>query len=316
MNSHHHGIDRHHHGSGTSTRRALAFAAAANGVLLAAQVVVGLATGSLSVLADALHNASDVVALVVALVAQALATRPATRRNTYGLARAEVLGALLNGAVLLALTGWVVVEAVGRFGEPRTIEPGPVAAIGAVGLLINAGSAWYLARTGDRSVNVRAAFWHLTGDALGSLGVVIAAAAIAWFGLEWADPAASILISALVIVGVLQLLRDTIGVLLESAPAGIDADSVAAALGGLDGVRSVHHLHVWAIDSTTAALTAHLELLPGTDLHSAQEVADRARHLVAERFGIDHATFEPECHECDTPDHLPVGSEPHRAAGP
>jgi cobalt-zinc-cadmium efflux system protein len=316
VNSHHHGIDRHHHGSGTTTRRALLFAVVANGILLAAQVVVGLTTGSLAVLADSLHNASDVVALVVALVAQTLAARPATRRNTSGLARAEVLGALLNGAVLLALTGWVVVEAVGRFGDPRTVDPGPVAAIGVVGLVVNASSAWYLTRTGDRSVNVRAAFWHLTGDALGSFGVVVAAAAIAWFDLEWADPVASLLISALVIVGVLQLLRDTIAVLLESAPVGIDADSVAAYLDRLEGVRSVHHLHVWAIDSTTAALTAHLELEPDTDLHTAQEIADRARHLVAERFGIDHATFEPECHECDTPEHLPVGAEPQRATGP
>ncbi|MBM3663808.1 MAG: cation transporter [Actinobacteria bacterium] len=172
-----------------------------------------------------------------------------------------------------------------------------------------------MARTGDRSVNVRAAFWHLAGDALGSLGVVVAAAAIAWFDLEWADPMASILISVLVIVGVLQLLRDTVGVLLESAPADVDTEAVAAALGKVDGVRSAHHLHVWAIDSTTAALTAHLELEPGTDLHTAQEVADGARHLVADRFAIDHATFEPECHECDTPDHLPVGSDPHRATG-
>jgi cobalt-zinc-cadmium efflux system protein len=297
------------------TPRALLAAIIANGILLAAQVVVGIATGSLAVLADSLHNASDVVALIVALVAQSLAVRPATRRNTYGLARAEVLGALLNGAVLLALTGWVVVEAVGRFGDPTEIAAGPVAAIGVVGLLINGASAWYLARTGDRSVNVRAAFWHLAGDALGSLGVVVAAAAIAWFDLEWADPMASILISVLVIVGVLQLLRDTIGVLLESAPADVDTEAVAAALGEVDRVRSVHHLHVWAIDSTTAALTAHLELEPGTDLHTAQEAADRARHLVADRFGIDHATFEPECHECDTPDHLPAGPDPHRAIG-
>jgi cobalt-zinc-cadmium efflux system protein len=301
-----HAHDHHADHRPDRTRRALLVAIVANGLLLGAQVAVGLATGSLAVLADSLHNASDVVALVVALAAAVLATRPARGRNTYGLARAEVLGALLNGAVLLALTGWVVVEAIGRFADPTPVDPAPLAVIGVIGLAVNGGSAWYLTRSGGDSLNVRAAFWHLLGDALGSLGVVVAAAAIAWSGSDWADPAVSLLISALVVVGVLRLLRDTVAVLLESAPPGIDPQAVSETLAAVDGVRSVHHLHVWAIDSTTNALTAHLELEPDTDLHAAQEIADVCRRLAATRFGIDHATFEPECHECDTPEHAPA----------
>lgn len=291
------------HTHDAASRGALVFSIAANSVLLAAQVVVGLAIGSLALLSDSLHNASDVVALVVALVGQHLATRPATPRRSYGLARAEVLAALLNGTVLLALTAWVVVEAVERLGDPPVLDPLPLAVIGALGLAVNGGSAWYLDRTGDDSLNVRAAFWHLAADALGSMGVLVAAGAIAWFDAAWADPVASMLISLLVLAGVWHLLRDTVALLLESTPSGIDPDEVTEVLAAVDGVRSAHHLHIWGIDSQHAALTAHLDLESGTDLHRAQEIADEARRVLTTRFGIGHATFEPECHDCSDRDH-------------
>jgi cobalt-zinc-cadmium efflux system protein len=298
-----------HHEHDHSARGALVFSIVANSILLAAQVVVGLAIGSLALLSDSLHNASDVVALVVALVGQVLAARPADARRSYGLARAEVLAALLNGTALLALTAWVVVEAVRRLGDPPTLSPLPLAVIGALGLAVNGGSAWYLSRSGDDSLNVRAAFWHLAADALGSLGVMIAAAAIAWFDAAWADPVASILISLLVLAGVWHLLRDTVALLLEATPSGIEPDDVVEALCSMEGVRSAHHLHIWGIDSRHSALTAHLVLDDGLDLHRAQEIADESRRMLAERFGIGHATFEPECHDCAEPDH--AGSASH-----
>ena len=301
----------HGHGHGHShghdvrgaQKKALVFAIGANTLLLGAQVAVGLILGSLALLADSLHNASDVVALIVALIGQSLAARPATPRQSYGLARAEILGALLNGAVLLALTGWVVVTAIGRFSNPTTLDPLPLAAIGFLGLVVNSGSAWYLSRSGGSNLNIRAAFWHLVADALGSLGVILAAAGIYFFNAEWADPAASILISALILVGVWRLMKDTVMVLLEVTPKGIDPDEVIAGIESMTGIRSAHHLHIWAIDSEATALTAHLELEDGTDLHRAQELADAARVLVHDRFNIAHATFEPECHDCAAPDH-------------
>jgi cobalt-zinc-cadmium efflux system protein len=307
-----------HPGSGSEhgSRRALVFSIAANTVLLVAQVVVGLAIGSLALLSDSLHNASDVVALVVALVGQHLMTRPATPRRSYGLARAEVLAALLNGTALLALTAWVVLEAVERLGDPPALDPMPLAVIGALGLAVNGASAWYLDRAGDDSLNVRAAFWHLAADALGSLGVLLAAAAIAWFDAGWADPVASILISVLVLAGVWHLLRDTVSLLLESTPAGIEPVEVEHVLASVTGVRSAHHLHIWGIDSQHAALTAHLELEPDIDLHGAQEIADRCRSVLAHRFGISHATFEPECHDCADPDHVAAAPAPRPARSP
>lgn len=295
----------HSHGAQTSQQRlALWFSVAANSVLLAAQVVVGLAIGSLALLADSLHNASDVVALVIALIGQALAARPPSARRSYGLARAEILAALVNATVLMALTVWVVLEALRRFSEPADLDAAPLAVIGVIGLLVNGGSAWLLNRSGGDNLNIRAAFWHLAADALGSFGVLVAAAGVYFFDATWLDPAVSILISILVLTGVWRLLADTVDVLLESTPSGIDADEVTAALESVDGVRGSHHLHIWAVDSQTTALTAHLEI-DGTDLHAAQERIQTARAMLAERFGIDHVTLEPECHECDTPAHTP-----------
>lgn len=299
----------HHHGRGAgggghaghshvpSRTSALIVAIGANTVLLVVQVVVAFAVGSLALAADSLHNASDVVALVVALVGQVLVSRPPNKRRTYGYGRAEVLAALLNSAVLLAITGWVVVEAVGRFGDPHDIEAGPMLVVGLLGIAVNGLSAWYLSRSGS-SLNIRAAFWHLAGDALGSLGVVVAAVAIGAFGAEWADPLASILISVLVIWAVIGVLRESIGVLLEAAPRGVDSEEVTEALEAMPGVTGVHHLHVWSLDSETPALTAHLQFAHGTDLHRAQALADAASVELRERFGIVHTTFQVECGDC------------------
>jgi cobalt-zinc-cadmium efflux system protein len=293
----------HGHDPVRQQRGALVFSIGANTALLVVQVVVGLVIGSLALLADSLHNASDVVALVIALVGQLLAGRPATRRRSYGMARAEILAALLNGAVLIALTAWVVVEAIGRLGDPPELDAAPLAAIGLVGLAVNGGSAWYLSRTSGSNLNIRAAFWHLMADALGSFGVVVAAAAVWLFDAAWADPAVSILISVLILAGVWQLMKETVGVLLEATPRGIDPDAVQAALAAMPGVESVHHLHIWTIDSQTTALTGHLQLADGLDLHQAQQLADRCREMLHDRFEITHATLEPECHRCTTEEH-------------
>jgi cobalt-zinc-cadmium efflux system protein len=283
-----------------SRTSALVVAIGANTLLLVVQVVVAVAVGSLALAADSLHNASDVIALVVALIGQVLVSRPPNKRRTYGYGRAEVLAALLNSAVLLAITGWVVVEAVGRLGDPHDVEAGPMLVVGLLGIVVNGLSAWYLSRSGS-SLNIRAAFWHLAGDALGSLGVVVAAIAIGAFGAEWADPVASILISVLVLWAVVGVLRESIGVLLEAAPRGVDSEEVIEALEAMPGVTGVHHLHVWSLDSETPALTAHLQFAHGTDLHSAQVLADAASAEVRERFGIAHTTFQTECDCVEAP---------------
>ncbi len=303
-----------HFGQGSS-RPALIGALGANSVLLVVQVIVGLVIGSLSLLADSLHNASDVAALAIALIGQVMAARPATRRHSYGLARAEVLAALLNGAVLVAITGWVIVAAISRLGDAPDIDAFPLGMIGVIGLFINGVSAWALSRTASGNLNIRAAFWHLVADALGSLGVVVAAIGIGVFGIGWADPVASILISLLVLAGVVRLLRDTVTVLLETTPSGLDPGEVQIALAAVDGVVSVHHLHIWSIDTEQTALTAHLTMGDDVDLHGAQLAANEGRRVLIEKFGIGHATLETECHECVAPEHgdmHPItASDPH-----
>ncbi|CAN5510063.1 cation diffusion facilitator family transporter [soil metagenome] len=293
----------HSHAGRNTRRTALIVAIAANSTLLAVQVVVGLVLGSLSLLADSLHNASDVAALGIALAGQIVAARPATRRRSYGLVRAEVLAALFNGAVLMAITAWVIVEAIGRLGDAPDLDAWPLGIVGVVGLVVNGLSAWWISRSAGGNLNMRGAFWHLVADALGSLGVVIAAVGVGVFGWNWADPVASILISLLVLGAVWRLLRDTVIVLLEATPAGIDPDAVEDALDDLDGVRAVHHLHIWSIDSEQTAMTAHLVMDANVDLHQAQGISDQARSVLSTRFGIGHATLEPECHDCVAPAH-------------
>jgi cobalt-zinc-cadmium efflux system protein len=287
---------QHAHDHAPSRTGALIVSIVANSAMLVVQVVVGLVVGSLALLADSLHNASDVVALVLALMGQILASRPPSKVRTYGFARAEVLAALFNSAALLAITAWVVVEAIGRLGEAPDIPAGPLLLVGLLGIAVNGVSAWLIWRAG-RSLNMRAAFWHLAGDALGSLGVVVAALGIALFDWEWADAVASLLISGLIVWGVVAVLREAVGVLLEAAPRGIDPEQVTATLEAIPGVTGVHHLHLWSIDSETPALTAHLHFGHDTDLHEAQTTSGVASDVMRERFGITHTTFQTECGE-------------------
>jgi cobalt-zinc-cadmium efflux system protein len=294
-------------GAGTQARRvrALRVALVANGGFFVVQLVAGIVFGSLALIADSAHMASDVVALAIAIVAQALTTRPASTRHTYGMLRAEVIAAQANAAALALVSGWVVYEAVQRFAEPEPVDGLGVLIVGALGLLVNAGSAWVIARSAGQNLNLRGAFLHLVSDAAGSVGVVIAGAVVLATGAEWVDPAVSILISMLVLVAAWQLLRDATRVLLEGTPKGIDVDAVEQSLLAADGVEAVHHLHVWSIGSETPALSAHVVLTGPLTLHEAQTRGDGLKANLAAEFGIEHATLELECHTCDDDGHHP-----------
>lgn len=283
--------------------RALQVALVANGAFLVVQVVAGIAFGSLALIADSAHMASDVVALALALLAQKLTTRPASNRNTYGMLRAEVLAAQANAAALVLISGWVIYEAVQRFSNPQSIDGLGVVIVGLLGLGVNAGSAWIISRSSGDSLNLRGAFLHLASDAAGSFGVVIAGVVVMATGADWVDPLVSILISILVLVAAWHLLRDATRVLLEGVPKGLDVDAVERALGSADGVEAVHHLHVWSIGSETPALSAHIVLTGELTLHAAQARGDALKTQLADQFGIEHATLELECHSCDDDEH-------------
>jgi cobalt-zinc-cadmium efflux system protein len=217
--------------------------------------------------------------------------------------RAEVLAAQANAVALVLVSGWVVFEAVQRFSNPEPIDGLGVLIVGLLGLAVNAGSAWVIARTSGNSLNLHGAFLHLVSDAAGSVGVVIAGAIVLATGAEWVDPLVSILISVLVLVAAWHLLRDATRVLLEGVPKGLDVDAVERSLQSAEGVEAVHHLHVWSIGSETPALSAHVVLAGDLTLHQAQTRGDELKHRLADQFGIEHATLELECHQCDDDEH-------------
>lgn len=282
-------------------RRVLWWALAVNGILLVAEVIGGIVSGSLALLADASHMVSDVAGLVIALVAHHLVTRPNSSRHTFGLRRAEAMGALANALLLLGATGWIVIEAVGRLADPHPVEGGLALSVASLGLVVNIVSAVALARVRGDDLNVDGAYAHMMADTLGSIGAVGSAVAVLVWGAFWVDTVASVVIALLVLVSGWRLLSATTRVLMEAAPRGLDADDVEAAIADMDGVEGVHHLHLWSVSSDLPAMSAHVVMTPGIDLHEAQERGERIRGMLLERFGVGHSTLEFECHDCEAP---------------
>lgn len=294
-------------------RRALRFALVANGGFLVAEVVGGIAFNSLALLADAAHMATDVAGLVIALVAQSLLTRPSTTRHTYGLQRAEVLGGQFNALLLLLAAGWIVYEAVGRIGTPVEIDGAGMLVVAVLGLAVNVVSAVLLLRARGRSLNMQGAYVHMVMDAAGSVGAIAAAVAVLAWDAAWADPVFSIAIALLVVWSAAGLLRDTTRVLLEGAPDDVSSEAVAAAILADPSVAGVHHTHLWSLASDVPALSAHVVLRDVDTLHDAQRAGDELKHMLADRFGIAHATLELECHSCEGVDvHEPRGAHEFR----
>ena len=292
-----------HHGSPDRDRqrRVLWAVLAANAVYLVVEVVGGIAFNSLALLADGAHMASDVVALVVALLALSLMGRPATDRHSFGLRRAEVLGAQFNGVVLIGISILIVVEAVMRLGSPDEVHGAGVMVVAGIGLLVNLACALALARAEGHSLNMHGAFLHMAADAAGSFAALVAGfAAWAW-GADRVDPVASIIVAGLVGWSAWGLLRDTTNVLLEGTPRGIEPDEVRAALAADAAVEAVHHVHLWSLASDEPSLSAHVVLRGEVTLHEAQEHGNELKAMLAARFGIQHSTIELECHACDEP---------------
>ena len=272
-----------------ASRRALALALVITASYTAVEVVGGLFAGSLALLADAVHMLSDNVALALAIVAAWLATKPATPERTYGYKRAEVLAALANGVLLVALAIWIFVEAGMRLRDPGDVLGGWMLAIALLGIVVNVAAGLVLSRARSHSLNVEAAFRHVFADLLGSVGVAVAAVVILATGWDEADPLVSILIGVLVLGSAWSILRDSTEILLESTPRGIDADALGRRLASAPGVVEVHDLHVWTITSGFPALSAHVLARPDEDCHGRRRELERLLHA---EFGIDHTTLQ------------------------
>lgn len=287
---HHH---HHHHGPSTapSASPAFALAVALNLGFVIAEVAAGLISGSIALIADAGHNLSDVLSLILAWVATVLAARPASDRYTYGLKSASILAAIANAALLWAAIGAILLETVRRLAEPAPVGGSMMIVVAAAGIVVNGASALLFARGSKTDLNLRAAFVHLLADAAVSAGVVVAGLLIAWTGRAWIDPAASLLVTAVIGWSSWGLLKDSLRLGMLGVPAGIELADVRAYLESLSGVTRVHDLHVWPMSTTESALTAHL-VLPGA--RPGDDFLHEVAHELEHRFGIGHATLQIE----------------------
>ena len=290
----HHG---HAHDHRSASRRALLAVLVLTLAFTIVEVVGGLFTDSLALLADAGHMVSDVLAIGLALVALTLARRPSSPRRSFGFQRAEILAAFVNGLALVLVSGWIVWEAIGRLDDPPEILGGWMLVVALAGLLVNAAAAAILIRSGRESLNVEAAFRHVVADFLGSAGVLVAAVVILLTGWDVVDPIVSIAIAVLILASAWGVLRDSTAILMEETPSGIDADAVARAIVDVPGVTSVHDLHVWRITSGFDALSAHVLVGQGEDCHALRRDIERA---IAARFGITHTTLQVDHDSADT----------------
>lgn len=308
LNAHNHAHDHahhdhghgggHHHHAPANLGRAFAIGVFLNTAFVAVEVGVGLWTSSLALLADAGHNLSDVLALLLAWGATVLARRAPAGRRTYGLRKGTILASLANAILLMIAVGAIVSEAVRRLGSPAPIDSSVVMLIASLGVLINGATAMLFMRASHDDLNVRGAFLHMAGDAGVSLAVVAGAFVMARTGILWIDPMLSLIIAGVIVLGTWGLLRDSADLALDAAPRGIDVEAVRSYLAGLPGVEGVHDLHIWALSTTETAMTAHI-LRPGNAdadsfLHQACEGLERG-------FRIGHATLQVEtdaAHAC------------------
>ena len=280
----------HAHGS-ADYGRAFAIGVALNLGFVAVEAAFGLLSGSLALVADAGHNLSDVLGLLLAWGASVLVRRRPTLRRTYGLRRSSILAALVNAVFLLVAIGAIAWEAARRFGEPGPVAGGTVIGVALIGLAVNGATALLFLRGQRADLNIRGAFLHMAADAGVSLGVALAGVAILLTGWRWLDPAVSLAVVAIIFVGTWGLLRDSVNLALDAVPEGIDAAAVEAHLRGLPAVAGVHDLHIWAMSTTETALTAHL-VLPGG--RGGDALLARACRELRDRFGIEHSTLQVE----------------------
>jgi cobalt-zinc-cadmium efflux system protein len=286
----HHSHEHHHHAvAPDADHRRLAAALALILAFMVAEVVAGLLADSLALLSDAAHMLTDAASLALALLAARLAARPPTGRFTFGLGRAEILSAQVNGALLLVLAGVLAIEAVQRFSQPPDVEGGVVLIVGVVGAGVNVAAAWQLAKAERRSLNVEGARAHVLTDLYASLGSALSRLIILTTGFNEADPIAALVVSVLMLRSGWSLVRDSVRVLLEGSPSGVRTEDVGQALAAAPGIVEVHDLHVWEVTSGFPAIAAHVLVAPGDDCHARRRELELLLH---DRFGIEHTTLQ------------------------
>ncbi len=293
----------------TSDRR-LVLALALNLLLTIVETVAGLLAGSLALVADAVHNLSDCGSFVIALVARRIGRWPSDELRTFGYRRAEIIGALVNLTILMVISLYLIYEATVRFFSPHSIDGGAVVTVAAVALIVNLATTVLLYAMSRGNLNVRAAYLHNLGDALSSLGVIVAGLMILWFQFVWMDSAITLIVAAVIVWQSLPDIRRSIHILMEGAPSDVETAALIAELQSVPGVTEIHHLHLWELDEHHRALEAHIVVEPRQLEHWA-EIKHELKLRLGQRFDIHHSTLEFEAHDEDACQPCPQG-ERHR----
>ena len=288
----------HNHGHGSlDFSRAFAVGIALNIGFVVVEAVFGFLADSMALVADAGHNLSDVLGLIVAWAGASMARRSRSPRFTYGLKKASILAALVNALFLLLAVGAIIAEAIRRLFHPAAADGQTIMLVAAIGILINGTTAMLFSR-GHHDINIRAAFQHMAADTAVSAAVVLSGAVILWTGEQWVDPVMSLAVAIVILWGSFGLLKESVWMSLAGVPSNIDIEHVEEALASVEGVRSVHDLHVWPLSTTETALTAHLVAPDGSN----DELLRRVRTMLHDRFHIEHTTIQVErldTNDCD-----------------
>lgn len=288
---HSHGGDHHHHGDPNNHGRAFVIAIALNVAFVVIESAYGFMANSTALLADAGHNLSDVLGLLLAWSAAILARKVPSGRYTYGLRSTSILAALANAMFLLVASGAIVWEAIQRFSQPPEVAGMTVTLVAGVGIVINGLSAWLFVKGSKGDLNIRGAYLHMAADAAVSLGVVVAGVLMMFTGWFWLDPVTSLLIVAVIVAGTWGLLRESLQLALNAVPAHIDVSEVEAYLRQCPGVTDIHDLHIWGMSTTESALTVHLVMPEG---YPGDTFMDVIMHTLNERFSVHHCTLQVE----------------------
>jgi len=301
-----HANAHHHVHAQLDYGRAFAIGIALNLVYVAGEAVAGILSGSLALLADAGHNLSDVLSLSLSWGAAVLSRRRPSGRFTYGLRSSSILAALANAIILLVVTGGIAWEALGRLSHPVPVASTIVVWVAGAGILVNGVTAFLFASGSQRDLNLKSAFLHMAADTVVTASVVAAGIAIALTGWLWLDPAVSLVVSAVIVIGTWGLVKSATGLALDAVPEGVDAAAVRAHLLGIPGVTGLHDLHIWGMSTTETALTCHLVMPDG---HPGDAMLNGIAQQLHRRFGIHHATIQIELADTDeacvlTPEHV------------
>jgi cobalt-zinc-cadmium efflux system protein len=291
-------VHSHAHSHHPATANVLRWSVGATVVFVALEVFAGIKAHSLALVSDAGHNFTDALALLLAWIANYLETKPANEFKTYGYQRAGVLSAFVNALTLVALSVWIFYESIERLRQPLPVNQNVMIAVAAVGLVLNGGIMWALRVARRKDINVRAAFVHMLGDALGSIAIIAGAVAIAYTGWVQVDPLLSMLIGALIVWTAWDIIHESLNILLEGLPRGLRLNDVIGVMRAVEGVMDVHDLHIWSLGSSTHALSCHV-LIEDVPPSSSDAILRRLNGMLAERFHIAHTTVQFEHCSCE-----------------